>query len=104
MTIQHPEITTADLAEIRGRLEAEAQARSLQLAEGDDGDELEESLRKTAEQFVADLRDAIERIDTGRYGFCDACGGPIAAARLEAVPTAAQCVSCVDRPLRPLGR
>jgi len=104
MSIQHPEITSADLAEIRGRLEAEAQARSQLLAEGDADGELEEGLRLTAEQFVADLRDAIERIDDGRYGFCEACGGAIAAARLEAVPTAAQCVSCVDRPLRPLGR
>ena len=30
----------------------------------------------------------------GSYGTCEACGGPIPAARLEARPTARTCVGC----------
>ena len=37
---------------------------------------------------------ALARIATGDYGRCDACGKPIPAARLDAMPTAVVCVSC----------
>lgn len=37
---------------------------------------------------------ALARIDSGDYGYCAKCGEEIAPARLEAVPTAALCVSC----------
>ncbi len=35
------------------------------------------------------VRDALQRIDEGTYGLCLACGRPIPAKRLEAVPWAA---------------
>lgn len=37
---------------------------------------------------------ALEKIDKGTYGRCEACGGPIEAARLEALPFATFCVAC----------
>jgi RNA polymerase-binding protein DksA len=37
---------------------------------------------------------ALERIRSGDYGICDRCGGEIAAARLEAQPTARRCIRC----------
>jgi RNA polymerase-binding protein DksA len=40
---------------------------------------------------------AIARIDSGGYGQCESCGQPIGAARLEAFPRAALCVSCKQR-------
>jgi DnaK suppressor protein len=40
---------------------------------------------------------AIARIDAGTYGLCESCGEPIGAARLEAFPRAALCVSCKQR-------
>ena len=69
------------------------------------GDELDASL--AAEQMelggqlaevesreLAKINAALERISTGRYGKCDACGGNIKAARLQAVPHAAECIDC----------
>jgi RNA polymerase-binding transcription factor DksA len=50
---------------------------------------LEES-RIQAEELAA----AIDRLDAGIYGICEACGRPIAPARLEALPAARRCIDC----------
>lgn len=38
------------------------------------------------------VRAALDRVDAGTYGRCEACGRAIPAARLEARPTATRCV------------
>jgi RNA polymerase-binding protein DksA len=40
---------------------------------------------------------ALRRIDDGAYGVCERCGQPIAAARLEARPTATTCIACASK-------
>jgi RNA polymerase-binding transcription factor DksA len=47
------------------------------------------------EQVEAELRDvahALERLDDGTYGTCEACGKPIGEDRLEALPAARFCL------------
>jgi len=39
------------------------------------------------------IRAALKRMETGEYGRCQACGAPIPAKRLEAMPTAEYCVA-----------
>ena len=43
---------------------------------------------------VAEIDAALERVEAGTYGQCEACGKPIPHARLEVVPEATLCVSC----------
>ncbi len=43
---------------------------------------------------LQDVRRALDKLDEGTYGSCDACGGPIAPGRLEAIPWAARCIGC----------
>ena len=50
------------------------------------GSSLEDSLARTER--------ALEKLDEGSYGDCDACGGAIAPARLEAMPDSVLCVTC----------
>ena len=40
---------------------------------------------------------ALEKIERGTYGICDACERPIKKARLTALPFATLCVNCQDR-------
>jgi RNA polymerase-binding transcription factor DksA len=53
---------------------------------------------RTIYATVAEIDQALERIDTGTYGRCVACGAPIPAERLQAVPWAALCVPCSAKP------
>lgn len=43
---------------------------------------------------IAAIDAALGRIAAGTYGQCAVCGGEIASARLEAMPTATRCVAC----------
>jgi len=45
-------------------------------------------------QIVADIDQALMRIDEGTYGVCTRCGKPIDDRRLEAVPTARYDAAC----------
>jgi DnaK suppressor protein len=45
---------------------------------------------------LADVERALEKLDEGTYGVCDACGSPIGPERLEAIPWTALCVRCAS--------
>lgn len=51
-------------------------------------------------QMVADIDQALMRIDEGSYGLCVRCGKPISEKRLEAMPTArydAECQTALEQ-------
>jgi len=47
----------------------------------------------SATQMLAAVEAALGRLDAGRYGLCEVCGGEIAEARLEAMPATRYCVA-----------
>jgi RNA polymerase-binding transcription factor DksA len=51
-------------------------------------------LDAAAIERLADLNDALRRLDEGTYGICERCGAPIPMARLEALPHVRLCVQC----------
>jgi DnaK suppressor protein len=53
-----------------------------------------EAVISVAKQQLAEVLDALQRIDDGTYGTCADCGKPIPEGRLEAKPEAARCVAC----------
>jgi RNA polymerase-binding transcription factor DksA len=50
-----------------------------------------------ARRKVAELSEALERLDSGAYGVCEVCGNPIPDERLAARPAARTCVGCASR-------
>jgi DnaK suppressor protein len=56
------------------------------------------SLIEQANQRLADVERALERIGDGSYGTCERCGKPIAQSRLEARPMSVRCVECAALP------
>jgi DnaK suppressor protein len=45
-----------------------------------------------ADRHLADVDRALERLERGEYGFCEACGEPIGTTRLRARPAARLCL------------
>ena len=96
-------------AQLRQRTEnvRDNQAAALEMGTNDDGvkdtvdmslmdvnQELALRLGERQSQMVADIDQALLRIDEGSYGVCARCGEPIPEARLEAVPTARYDAAC----------
>ena len=60
-------------------------------------DDVLDRLEADGHQEVIALRNALRRLDAGTYGVCTTCGESIAAARLEAMPQAMQCIDCAEK-------
>lgn len=56
--------------------------------------EVGERARAAAVTALADIDEALRRIEHGGYGRCHACGAPLSHPRLAAVPMARRCTSC----------
>ncbi len=68
--------------------------------------ELDSSVELRVRAELGEVEAALHRLDEGRYGLCEVCGGQIAEARLEAMPATRYCVadqSRVERDLRAHG-
>jgi len=73
------------------------------------GDDLEENavevsmydaalpLEFRLEKNLQDIRKALERIKTKKYGICEKCGKSIPIERLKAFPEAKMCLKCVKK-------
>jgi len=47
---------------------------------------------KQLDAKLGDVERALDKLDDGSYGECDACGSPIGDERLEAIPWAVRCI------------
>jgi DnaK suppressor protein len=52
------------------------------------------ALLAQAQSHLAELDQALARLEQGSYGICERCGQPIAPARLAARPAARTCITC----------
>ena len=50
--------------------------------------------RDRERKLIKKIDETIARIDSGDYGYCYSCGVEIGTKRLEARPTATQCIDC----------
>jgi RNA polymerase-binding transcription factor DksA len=60
-------------------------------------EELDLALVENQEQLLADIHDALARIERGMYGRCENCHRKISTQRLEAVPYARYCLRCAKQ-------
>jgi DnaK suppressor protein len=51
-------------------------------------------LRDRDRKLIPKIQEALSRIEAGTFGLCEACGQPIAAARLWARPVTTLCIDC----------
>ena len=74
-------IATDDLAD-------ETDLTSVELSQG-----VVFTLREKEQQTLADIDEALQRMEDGSYGHCEECDDPISAKRLEIFPTARLCIT-----------
>lgn len=63
-------------------------------ASQEEGFSLELRTRDRELRLIKKIDEALERIKSGDYGYCLDCGAEIGIKRLEARPTATQCIEC----------
>ena len=74
-------------------LEAEAR-QPTDTARGTTEEAVALALLHAEEGTLAEVSAALDRIDRGTFGRCEACGKPVAKARLDALPHARHCIAC----------
>jgi RNA polymerase-binding protein DksA len=62
-----------------------------------ENNEVLDALGNAARQEVAQINQALARIDAGDYGICIECGDAIRKERLEALPFTAKCINCAAK-------
>lgn len=55
---------------------------------------LELRTRDRERKLIKKIDESLNELDTGDYGYCETCGVEIGIRRLEARPTATQCIDC----------
>jgi RNA polymerase-binding transcription factor DksA len=102
-------------AVLRDQLEEERDRLRLQIRELGGGERLDfdenfaDSGQVTAErgeagalagqlnETLAEIDDALVKLDAGTYGVCESCQQQIGEARLQAMPAARLCISCASQ-------
>jgi DnaK suppressor protein len=58
--------------------------------------EVDASVTASERKLAAKIHHALERINLGTYGLCEACGASIPASRLDAKPSVSLCLGCQE--------
>ena len=58
---------------------------------------MEDETRRRREQELVRVKAALQRLGSGDYGYCTACGEAIAPKRIENDPSAMLCIGCANR-------
>ena len=111
----HPQLTTAQIQDLTDLLRSERARlmRSIERADRDGPVQLDQQAvgrlsrmdalmneglaqgsMSRAREEVGLIDQALERLEDGTYGFCQACGEPMNVNRLMAIPEALQCAGC----------
>jgi RNA polymerase-binding protein DksA len=90
----------AELTERIGRIKADI-ARGLDADSKEQATQLEnkevlDALANEATDELAKVNSALQRMESGTYGVCTACGKPIDTRRLAVRPYSSKCISCAS--------
>ena len=88
---------SAKVEEIEGDLREPANPDFAEQATEAEADEVLEGLESAGLLEISQINAALARIEEGTYGECATCGEPVGEKRLEAIPHAAQCISCASK-------
>jgi DnaK suppressor protein len=59
--------------------------------------EITSQILSTRREALFEIDRALQKINAGKYGFCEKCGRPISKRRLKFVPQARHCIKCQNQ-------
>jgi len=77
---------------VRQSLASDSEERAQQL----ENSEVVDALGNDARVEINKINAALQRINTGEYGICEDCDGPIGRERLRVHPYARKCIDCAS--------
>ena len=100
--IQSPQLDADTRRRLRHQLTAERarilEVEGVSLDDLDDPDRLSDAVARALDEMsdrtLAEVADALLRMDSGTYGQCQVCGTAIPVERLEVMPATRHCVAC----------
>jgi DnaK suppressor protein len=66
-------------------------------ASGNNEVHIQLKLKQTDAKILQAIEEALSRVEAGTFGLCRDCGGPIAEARLKAIPWTRMCIACKEK-------
>ncbi len=94
---QQASIQESTLKSESGRFTARAPINMAENASDEQELDLMASRLTASSETLAEIDEALDRIDAGKYNICDECGKPIGDRRLAAQPWSKLCVDCKRR-------
>lgn len=96
------EVLTQQFEDLTSKLQSSGAEFALAAGNGDYADRASNTVRQSDhfamrriwENKLADVEQAISRLEQGTFGLCVRCGGVIPEERLMAMPTAILCIDC----------
>jgi DnaK suppressor protein len=86
----------ARLSELKSDARRSHSGDSAEQAQERENDEVVDAIGNETYLSICLINAALERIENGTYGRCEACGDPIGEARLKAMPEAMRCLGCAS--------
>ncbi len=86
-----------DLEKDIHRKESPVSADFAEQATETENDEVLAALEKETNETIANIKNALKRMEEGRYGSCVVCGIEIPEERIKALPYTDKCFECADK-------
>lgn len=86
----------ARLARIKRDVTRGHSGDSAEQAQERENDEVVDAIGNETRQSLLAVQVALDKIASGTYGECEACGEAIGIDRLQAIPEATRCVGCAE--------
>jgi len=86
-----------DLEKDIHRTESPVSADFAEQATETENDEVLVALEKETNETIANIKNALKRMEDGRYGSCAVCGIEIPEERIKALPYTDKCFECADK-------
>lgn len=83
-------------SKLDAKIEVDVSGDDVDKAQGDAINQISKNMSLRNIKKVNDIKNALQRIEQGTFGYCEDCGEKIGEKRLKVKPDATMCISCAE--------